>query len=349
MIIPMPRFARTPFPGAVHHVISRFVNRTYRFTCDEERREYLARLGAALARTDWRVLGYALMSNHIHLVALAGEMPSAALIRPLHGGFAGWLNRRQGTLGPVFADRHRLIAAPSSASLRLLAYVHNNPVRARQCDAAMESGWTSHRCYLGQAESPEWLAVDKGLALSGFSPSVEGRQAFDAQVRLLAAEDDVTQSGEGMVALRARLRRSIGAVEVGTPYRDGAGEQSCALYAPQGAALRPRWEGEVRELLERVAMHSGVTVAELRSRDKSRRLVRARRLAMMVHAAHLHRPQVEMAAALGLSTTAASDLLHRRISEGMSSELRREAREIAEACRRQQPGGFGQTEECGKA
>src|SRR5262245_36201528 len=139
----MPRFARTPLPGAVHHIISRFVNRTYRFTGDEERREYLRRLGCALELTDWVLLGYALMSNHIHLVALAGFMPSATLMRSLHGGFAGWLNRRQGTLGPVFAERHRLIAAPNSAALRLLAYVHNNPVRAGQCTEARSEEHTS--------------------------------------------------------------------------------------------------------------------------------------------------------------------------------------------------------------
>jgi hypothetical protein len=281
------------------------------------------------------LLGYALMSNHIHLVARAGFMPSATLMRSLHGGFAGWLNRRQGTLGPVFADRHRLIAAPHGAALRLLAYVHNNPVRAGQCTAAAESPWTSHRCYLNQADTPAWLAVNTGLALSGLAPTGEGRQAFDEQVRRLSsAGKEPTLSSDDLCALRAQLRRAVGPVEVGTPYVDGAGKRRCDLYATDSAALHPRWEGSVMDVLEFVAARSRVTVAELRSRDKSRRLVQARRLAMIVHASHLHRPQVEMALALGLSTTGANNLLRRQLPAALANELNQEALLLAETCRR---------------
>lgn len=331
----MPRFARTPLPNVVHHIISRFANRTYRFTGDEERHEYLRRLGCAVEKTDWRLLGYALMSNHIHLVAVAGRLPSAALIRPLHGGFAGWLNRRQGTLGPVFADRHRLVAASNSAVLHLLAYVHNNPVRARQCSAAAESSWTSHRCYLGQANPPAWLAVDAGLNLSGLTPSAEGRQSFDAQVRVLAtAGGKPTLSSPDLPILRAQLRRAVGPVEVGTPHLDSDGGRCCELYATDSAALHPRWEGSVMDILRLVAADCGFTEAELRARDKSRPLVHARRLAMLVHASHLNRPQVEMALALGLSTTGASNLLRRRLPRTLAGALNQQALRIAAACRR---------------
>ena len=49
---------------------------------------------------------------------------------------------------------------------------------------------------------------------------------------------------------------------------------------------------------------------------------------------HLHRPQVEMALALGLSATGASNLLGRPLPAALASELNQEALLLAETCRR---------------
>src|SRR5580765_3413708 len=105
----MTRYARLAAPGCVFHVISRFVNREYRMLGDEERSEYLARVPLVLQHSDWNPLSYTLMSSHVHWAFLAGQQSSASFILPLHSGFAQWLNRKQGRLGPVFAGRHSTI------------------------------------------------------------------------------------------------------------------------------------------------------------------------------------------------------------------------------------------------
>src|SRR4029453_10084192 len=99
----MPRFARLEAPGAVHHLVSRFVDEEFRLTNAFERDNYLRRVPSALARSDWSLLAYALMSSHLHWGGVAGHLPSASLMKPLHSGFAGWLNEHQSRLGPVFA------------------------------------------------------------------------------------------------------------------------------------------------------------------------------------------------------------------------------------------------------
>ena len=45
------------------------------------------------------------MSSHEHLAAVMGEQPLDSFFRPLHTGFARWLNRREDRNGPVYADR----------------------------------------------------------------------------------------------------------------------------------------------------------------------------------------------------------------------------------------------------
>ena len=65
----------------------------------------------------------------------------------------------------------------------LIAYVHNNPVRAGIVNEAAHSAWTSHRAYLGAAASAEWLDVCAGLRMSCFDADAPGRRAFDTFVR----------------------------------------------------------------------------------------------------------------------------------------------------------------------
>src|SRR4051812_20602391 len=102
----MPRFARLRAPGALVHIISRVVNREFRIVGEAERTQYLYRLRKSLARLDWRLVSFALMSNHIHLGVLAGAASSARLMQSVHSAFAAWLNKTQGRLGPVFAERY---------------------------------------------------------------------------------------------------------------------------------------------------------------------------------------------------------------------------------------------------
>src|SRR5258706_1105720 len=153
----MPRTARLDAPLSVHHLIARIVNGEFRIRTDEERAEYLRRLGRSVERCDWTLLGYALMSNHVHLVCRAGATPASRLVLPAHSGFARWLNRGQARLGPVFAERFSTHLVEDAHLGTVLAYVHNNPVRAGVVPDATESAWTSHRSYLGIDAAPRWL------------------------------------------------------------------------------------------------------------------------------------------------------------------------------------------------
>ncbi|MCG8419505.1 MAG: hypothetical protein MJE77_16360, partial [Proteobacteria bacterium] len=101
----MPRIARQIPQGAVVHIISRFVNRAYRLNTDAQRENYLSRVARVVSHTDWTLLGYALLSTHIHWAAVAGNKPLWQFAKPLHCGFARWLNITDSTFGPVFAER----------------------------------------------------------------------------------------------------------------------------------------------------------------------------------------------------------------------------------------------------
>lgn len=329
----MARFRRTTAPGSIQHVISRFVNREFRLVDDAERSEYLQRLSCALAATDWRALSYGLMSNHVHHGTLAGLDASDRLMRPLHSGFARWLNRRQGRLGPVFAERHMSIVVPSEATARLIAYHHNNPVRAGVVADPADSGWTSHRAYIGEVVAPPWLDVKLGLKLCGFDGSPTGRLRFHEFVCSHSgdAKDDEL-SGNKATVRRASARAKSGApLEAATPEIDAESRCRVPMWRRNGTVLRPRWEGEALDVLREACVTCGVSMGAVRGRSRQREVVRTRKIALAAWSRCLGRAQVDMAAVLGICTGAASKLVR---SAMQSADLRRVAEGVADAVRR---------------
>ena len=74
----MPRLARAIAVGCAHHITQRGNNRQDVFMVDEDRRVYLQLLQEQAAKYDLEVLGYCLMSNHVHLVAIPHKEDSLA-------------------------------------------------------------------------------------------------------------------------------------------------------------------------------------------------------------------------------------------------------------------------------
>ena len=64
----MPRCARLDAPGALHHVMVRGINRTAIVFDDEDRLDFLNRIGKAAEKTGMVIYALALMTNHVDLL-----------------------------------------------------------------------------------------------------------------------------------------------------------------------------------------------------------------------------------------------------------------------------------------
>ena len=80
----MPRKPRVVAAGVPHHVTQRGNHRQDIFLVDEDRRFYLAALAANSQRYGLRVVGYCLMTNHVHLVAVPDRSDSLRLTLQAH-------------------------------------------------------------------------------------------------------------------------------------------------------------------------------------------------------------------------------------------------------------------------
>ena len=128
----MPRLARIVIPGAAHHVVQRGNNRQDVFFVDDDRRAYLALPAEYSRRYDVRVLGWCLMSNHVHLIVRPGKADSLAKgIGRTHFRYAQYINRLHGRSGHLWEGRFHTCALDEEHFRTAMRYVEQNPVRAR--------------------------------------------------------------------------------------------------------------------------------------------------------------------------------------------------------------------------
>ena len=143
----MPRALRSYHDDAVLHVVNRGNDRRRLFANDRDYATFIGLLTWAQDRAALRVLAYALMPNHWHLVVWP-RSPSelSQFMRDVTGAHAAILRTESGTKGAghVYQDRYHAFVVDSEVRYyRTLRYVESNPVRAGLVLRAQQWRWSS--------------------------------------------------------------------------------------------------------------------------------------------------------------------------------------------------------------
>ena len=85
----MPRQARIDAPGALHHVMCRGIERRDIFRDNQDRRNFVDRLGRVVSETATSCLAWCLMPNHFHLLLRMGQSPISGVMRSGNPGVNG--------------------------------------------------------------------------------------------------------------------------------------------------------------------------------------------------------------------------------------------------------------------
>ncbi|MCM1296039.1 MAG: transposase [Muribaculaceae bacterium] len=117
--------------------------------------QYLSYLDSVQQPERFEVLAYCLMGNHVHLLARTGKGSAAGLetaTKSLGVRYAAHYNRRYDRVGPLFQGRYKSQPVDTVGYfLRVLRYIHNNPVAAGLCAAPGDYQWSSWRDYFAPA------------------------------------------------------------------------------------------------------------------------------------------------------------------------------------------------------
>jgi REP element-mobilizing transposase RayT len=211
----MPRALRIEFEGAVYHVMARGQRRAPIVMDDHDRRRWLDTLEQAVSQAGWKVLAYALMGNHYHLLIETPQPTLVSGMKWLQSAYATRYRVRHRLVGSVFSGRYKalLIEADNRHLGTVMDYIHLNGWRAAQTTIAKgleDTPWCSLQWYgVARRKRPPWLSVVEGLRWHELDDTAAGRRAFierlEERARLGTRRSD--ESREEELNWKAALRR----------------------------------------------------------------------------------------------------------------------------------------------
>jgi putative transposase len=219
----MSRRSRVVIPNFPHHVTQRGNNRRDVFFGDTDRKIYLKLLGHYCSEYAVDIVGYCVMTNHVHLIATPQRENSLAkALGRTHNDYSRWLNVSRSESGHVWQNRFYSCPLERGHLWAALAYAERNPVRAGMVAAAEEWPWSSASAHLDTpACADQWLQME--IWQENWSPHAW---------RIALTE------GINEACFQARLAE---ATRTGRPLGDESFVDLCERQC--GTALRPQKRG----------------------------------------------------------------------------------------------------------
>jgi putative transposase len=146
----MPRFARFVVPDYPHHITQRGNARRDVFMSPADKGVYLGLVKEYSMHYSLKVLGFCLMTNHVHLVVVPGRPDSMARVfREVNGRYGQYRNAIDRSTGHVWQSRFYSCALEPVRLGAVLRYVELNPVRAGLVRNAEDFAASSAAIHLG--------------------------------------------------------------------------------------------------------------------------------------------------------------------------------------------------------
>jgi putative transposase len=140
----MARLSRVVAVDTPHHITQRGNARQYVLETDADRPVYLDLLRRNCRLEHLSLLGYCLMSNHVHLIAVPERDDSLRLaLKHTHGRYAAYFNARCASSGHVWQGRYYSCPLDPPHLWAALRYTELNPVRAGIVAAPAAYPWSS--------------------------------------------------------------------------------------------------------------------------------------------------------------------------------------------------------------
>jgi putative transposase len=189
----MARVPRIIESGGIYHVTSRGNDGREIFLDESDFERMTIHIDRVAWKYSWELLGYCLMTNHIHLLVRVPELGLSEGMQELLSGYASFWNHRHGHTGHLF--RNRFFSKKVRREGQLVAtacYIDLNPVTAGLCRRPEHWKWSSYRSHVGLEEPPVFLANDTFLELLAATRE-KGRASY--RRRVLDLRNAVSDAG----------------------------------------------------------------------------------------------------------------------------------------------------------
>ncbi len=324
----MPRQARLDAPGTLHHVIIRGIEKRRIVDRDEDRQDFVSRMGNTASETGTVIYAWSLMPNHAHILLHSGTYGLSKYMRRLLTGYAVAYNRRHSRHGHLFQNRYKSIVCEEDSYFQeLVRYIHLNPLRAkvlRNMSDLDRYPWCGHGVLMGRFKN-EWQDRDYVLRWFGKKEG-EAKRAYHQFVQEGIGQGRRPELvGGGLIRSRGgwsqviALRRH-GGRELSDERILGSGDFVKRVIKEADKSLTYQFpENErsqkVEQFIEEVCKKERISVEELRAGSRRRRISQARsqiaRKLVEIYGLSL----AEVARQTGVSTSAISKMVESEMKE----------------------------------
>jgi len=144
----MGRYTREEMAGGYYHVTARGNNREYIFKKDIDKGYFLKLLNESRQNMRFKLMGYVLMDNHYHLLVQTGDVKLQKIMHQINNKYSKYFNAVYERCGHVFQGRYKAsVIRNEQYLLKVLAYIHQNPVKAGMVKKVEEYRWSSDKFY----------------------------------------------------------------------------------------------------------------------------------------------------------------------------------------------------------
>lgn len=155
----MPRYARLVAPQMILHVTARGNYRQAVFHATEDYQKYLDLLERHCRQFELSLLGWCLMTNHVHLLVRPERSDSLALtMKHTQSEYAFYVNRKcQQASGHLWQSRFYSCPVEGRYVWLTLRYIERNPVRAQITQSPEDYPWSTACYHVGKQPPPNLL------------------------------------------------------------------------------------------------------------------------------------------------------------------------------------------------
>jgi len=322
----MPRQARLDSAGTLHHIILRGIEKRQIVDDNLDRETFVNRMGQLALETKTKIYAWSLMTNHAHVLMRSGPEGLPQYMRRLLTGYAQAYNRRHNRYGHLFQNRYKSIVCEEDLYFQeLVRYIHLNPLRAGLVKNLVQLDqflWAGHGVLMGKVKY-SWQDVDYVLSWFGKRAGQARRiyRCFVAEgidqgrrpelvggglIRSLgdwSAVQSLRRSGEKVLT----DERILGTDDFVERVLGEAENRARRLFSFR---LRAK---EVQRLIEERCKREGISAQELQMGSRRGVISEIRSALALKLAREWGLPLAEIARQLGVSTSAISQILRRRL------------------------------------
>lgn len=177
--------------GRTYHVNAKCVDGAKLFRDDTDRLTFLRMLRRETRRSEWTVLAYTLMSNHVHIILRLNKLTLSSGFQSFNSLYAREYNRCHGRRGALWQRRFWDTVVETDRHLvETIRYVALNAPRANMCEAPEDWPWSSYGAAIAICD-PDPI-VDEGALLELFGTRPEEARA---NLKALVDERDPRRAG----------------------------------------------------------------------------------------------------------------------------------------------------------